>query len=102
MATAISACSRDPRFDPVSADELKWLDISVDVLNEAEDIDSMDELDTKRYGVIVSQGNRRGLLLPNHEGIDSVEEQVRIAARKGDIDLDEEYELQRFEVVRHE
>ncbi|MBR5755526.1 MAG: AmmeMemoRadiSam system protein A, partial [Erysipelotrichaceae bacterium] len=102
VANAISACSRDPRFDPVSSDELKWLDISVDVLNEAEDIDSMDQLDTKRYGVIVSQGNRRGLLLPNLEGIDSVEEQVRIAARKGDIDLDEDYQLQRFEVVRHE
>lgn len=102
ISNAISACSRDPRFDPISADELKWLDISVDVLSEAEDISSMDELDTERYGVIVSQGNRRGLLLPNLEGIDSIEEQVRIAARKGDIDLNKEYWLQRFEVVRHE
>ena len=101
ISNAISACSRDPRFDPIGVDELKWLDISVDVLGEAEDIDSMDLLDTKRYGVIVSQGRSRGLLLPDLEGVDSVKQQVEIAARKGGVDLDRPYQLQRFEVIRH-
>ncbi len=101
VGNAISACSRDPRFDPIRPDELKWLDISVDVLSEAEDISSAEELDVKRYGVIVSQGMKRGLLLPDLEGVDDVEDQIRIAAKKGDIDLNRKYKLQRFEVIRH-
>ena len=75
----------------------------MDVLGEAEDIESKEELDVKRYGVIVSNGNRLGLLLPDLEGVDTVEQQIRIAAQKGRIDPDEEdYHLQRFEVIRHE
>jgi len=98
---AISACARDPRFDPITADELKYLDISVDVLGDAEDIDSPEKLDVKRYGVIVSNGVKRGLLLPNLDGVDTIELQIDIARQKGGIDIDEPYTLQRFEVVRH-
>ncbi len=99
---AISASTRDPRFDPIREDELPWLEINVDVLGEAEDIDSMDQLDVKRYGVIVStRDGRRGLLLPDLDGVDTVEEQVAIAMRKGGIQKHEKYQLQRFEVVRH-
>ncbi|MBR4462521.1 MAG: AmmeMemoRadiSam system protein A [Erysipelotrichaceae bacterium] len=101
ISNAISACSRDPRFHPIQAEELPFLDISVDVLGDAQDIGSMEELDVKRYGVIVSQKGRVGLLLPDLEGVDTVEEQIRIAAQKGGIDLDEDYQLQRFEVIRH-
>ncbi len=98
---AISACSRDPRFRPIGADELRFLEISVDVLGEPEDIASPAELDVKRYGVIVSCGHRRGLLLPDLEGVDTVEEQIAIARRKGGIGENEPYTLQRFEVIRH-
>ena len=99
---AISASTRDPRFDPIRESELSWLEINVDVLGEAEDIDSMDQLDVKRYGVIVStEDGRRGLLLPDLDGVDTPEEQVSIAMRKGGIQKHEKYFLQRFEVVRH-
>ena len=101
ISNAISACSRDPRFDPITPDELKYLDISVDVLGEIEDIDSKDQLDVKRYGVIVSCGSRRGLLLPDLEGVDTVDQQIDIAREKGNIGKNEKYKLQRFEVVRH-
>lgn len=101
-ANAISAGTRDPRFPAVLADELDELVYDVDVLGEPEPVASADELDPARYGVIVSCGARRGLLLPDLDGIDTVEEQVRIAARKGGIDLaDDDYRLERFEVVRH-
>ena len=74
----------------------------MDVLGEPEPIASTDELDPKRYGVIVSCGGRRGLLLPDLDGVDTIEEQVGIAARKGGIDLRrDDYRLERFEVVRH-
>ncbi|MBR4422231.1 MAG: AmmeMemoRadiSam system protein A [Erysipelotrichaceae bacterium] len=103
ISNAISACAYDNRFVPVKAEELPYLEINVDVLGEAEDIESKEELDVKRYGVIVSNGNRLGLLLPDLEGVDTVEQQIRIAAQKGRIDPDEEdYHLQRFEVIRHE
>ncbi len=98
---AISACSRDDRFSPVTPEELSSLEISVDILGEPEPVDSAEELDVKKYGVIVSHGLRRGLLLPNLDGIDTVDEQIAIARRKGGISADEPYTLQRFEVVRH-
>ncbi len=101
IQNGISACSRDPRFDPITEDELKFLDISVDVLGDTEDIDSPDKLDVKRYGVIVSHGYKRGLLLPNLDGVDTIEQQIDIARQKGGIREDEPYTLQRFEVVRH-
>ena len=98
---AISAAVNDSRFDPIRPDELKWLEINVDVLTPAEDISSPAELDAKKYGVIVTCGRRRGLLLPDLEGVDTVEEQISIVLRKGGIRPDEDYSLQRFEVVRH-
>ena len=101
IRNAVSACSRDPRFSPVRPDELKWLEISVDVLGEPEDIESADQLDVKRYGVIVSKGARRGLLLPDLEGVDTVEQQISIAMSKAGIHSYDNVHLQRFEVVRH-
>ena len=103
VANAVSACAHDPRFSPVEEDELAELVYDVDVLGDPEDISGPEELDPRRYGVIVSTADgRRGLLLPDLDGVDTVEEQVDIAARKGHIDLvGDEYSLQRFEVVRH-
>ena len=101
IQNAISASSFDPRFDPITADELKYLEINVDVLGEPEDIDSPSQLDVKRYGVIVSSGGKRGLLLPDLEGVDTVEDQIDIARRKAGIRPGERLKLQRFEVVRH-
>lgn len=101
IQNAISASTCDPRFMPVREEELPLLDISVDVLSEPEDISSPDELDVKRYGVIVSKGFRRGLLLPDLDGVDTVEDQIYIAKRKAGIMPDEEVKLQRFEVIRH-
>ena len=101
-ANAISAGCRDPRFNPVEAAELDELVYDVDVLSEPEDIAGPEELDPKRYGVIVSCGGRRGLLLPDLDGVDTVEEQVRIAAQKGGIDPTEpDVTYQRFTVTRH-
>ena len=101
ISNAVSAPTRDPRFDPIGPEELKWLEINVDVLSAPEKISSMAELDVRRYGVIVSCGSRRGLLLPDLDGVDTVEEQVDIARRKGGIRENEPVTLERFEVVRH-
>lgn len=99
---AVSASTRDPRFPAIRPAELDSLEITVDVLGETEKISSPAELDVRRYGVIVSKGRRRGLLLPNLEGVDTVEEQISIALQKAGLAADEErYELERFEVVRH-
>lgn len=103
ISNAISASTRDPRFPPIMPDELGSLEISVDVLGDAEEISSLDELDVRRYGVIVSKGARRGLLLPDLEGVDTPQMQVQIAMMKAGISPREEnIRLERFEVVRHE
>lgn len=101
MHNAVSACSEDPRFSPVEAWEVERLTISVDVLGETEKISSPEELDVTRYGVIVTRGARRGLLLPNLEGVDTIEQQIAIAKQKAGIKAHESVELERFEVIRH-
>lgn len=101
LQNAISAGTNDPRFPMITTDELPWLEISVDVLSEPEPISSTDKLDVKRYGVIVTSGHKRGLLLPNLDGVDNVNQQINIACQKAGIPAGEEIELQRFEVVRH-
>lgn len=101
MQNAVSAGLNDPRFAPVDEVELEELVYSVDVLGEAEKIRSKKLLDPQNYGVIVRKGYRTGLLLPNLEGIDTVEEQLSIALRKAGINENENYELERFQVIRH-
>jgi AmmeMemoRadiSam system protein A len=98
---AISAATRDPRFEPITEDELEDLVYSVDVLKPAEPIVSSSELDPLKYGVIVSKGYRRGLLLPNLEGVETIEQQISIAKQKAGIGSAESVDLERFEVVRY-
>ena len=98
---AVSAAVHDPRFDPIRPDELDRLEINVDVLSEPERIESKADLDVKRYGVIVSSGPKRGLLLPDLDGVDTVDEQVAIAMKKGGISSRDRITLERFEVIRH-
>ena len=102
IENAISAATEDPRFPVVSKDELKDLDISVDILGEPEPVESLDELDAEVYGVIVRSGFRRGLLLPNLEGVDSPRKQIAIALQKAGIGFHEKYQVERFQVIRHE
>lgn len=102
VQNAVSAGTRDPRFPPVRPEELDELEYSVDVLGQPEPVDSPARLDPKVYGVIVSCGRKRGLLLPDLDGVDTVEEQLDIARRKGGIREEEPYTLQRFKVVRHQ
>ena len=98
---AVSAASKDLRFNPITPDELFDLSINVDVLSEPEDIASEEGLNVKRYGVIVTKGSLRGVLLPDLDGINTVEQQISIAKQKAGIDQNENVSLQRFEVVRH-
>ncbi|MCF0258252.1 MAG: AmmeMemoRadiSam system protein A [Erysipelotrichaceae bacterium] len=102
MQNAQSASLRDPRFPAIQPYELEDLHISVDVLKAPEPVQSKDGLDVKKYGVIVSKNGRRGLLLPDLEGVDTVEKQISIAKQKAGIDeLDDDVQLERFEVIRH-
>ena len=101
IANAIAAASRDPRFPPLRFDELGNLDVKVDVLTSPELISGPEDLDPRRYGVIVQSGWRRGLLLPDLEGVDTVEYQVDIARQKAGIGPDEPVQLYRFEVKRY-
>lgn len=99
---AISACSSDPRFNPIDTTELNRLEIKVDRLYEPQRIYDLGELDVIRYGVIVEQGPKRGLLLPNLEGVDSIEAQVQIAKEKAEITSEDDLIYYRFEVERHQ
>jgi len=98
---AISSATRDPRFPPITPDELKDLSYSVDVLTKPEPVASQDQLDPRKYGVIVECGFRRGLLLPDLEGVDTVDHQIDICRQKAGIAPDEPVKLYRFEVKRY-
>lgn len=101
IANAISAATQDPRFPPMTADELDTANFSVDVLTTPEPVQNIEDLDPKIWGVIVSKGNRRGLLLPNLPGVNSVEMQLAIAAQKAGITNMEGVQLERFRVDRY-
>lgn len=102
IQNAISAAVRDPRFLPVEVEELPLIEVSVDVLFPPEEIDGPEHLDPKRYGVIVENGSKRGLLLPDLDGVDTIEQQVEIARHKAFIRQSEPIKLYRFAVKRHE
>ena len=101
ITNAISSATRDPRFPPVTPAELSDLDYSVDVLTKPEPVESKTDLEPKRYGVIVECGGRRGLLLPDLEGVNTVEDQMDICRSKAGIMTDEPVKLYRFEVRRY-
>jgi len=101
VSNAIGAAIRDPRFLPVAANELGELEYSVDVLSKPEQVESTDELDPQKYGIIVEGRGRRGLLLPNLETVDTVEEQIDIARSKAGLEPEDEIIIHRFEVKRY-
>lgn len=101
IANAVSSATRDPRFPPIAPNELKHLSYSVDVLTRPEPVESQDQLDPRKCGVIVECGMRRGLLLPDLEGVDSVDQQIDICRQKAGIAPDEPVKLYRFEVRRY-
>lgn len=101
ITNAVSSATRDPRFNPVEPGELDELDYSVDVLSHPEPVQDTSGLDPKRYGVIVEAGWKRGLLLPDLEGVDTVDEQIGICRQKAGIGPDEPVKLYSFEVKRY-
>jgi AmmeMemoRadiSam system protein A len=102
IRNAVSAATQDPRFLKVAERELDELSYSVDVLSTPEKVSDIGELNPREYGVIVVCGHRRGLLLPDLDGVDTVEEQLRIARMKACIMPNEEVEILRFRVTRYQ
>jgi hypothetical protein len=101
IMNAISAATKDPRFQPVREDELDDLTYSVDILSCPEKVKELSELEPRKYGIIVVSGHRRGLLLPDLEGVETAEEQLRITRAKAGIPPHDEVEIFRFEVKRY-
>jgi len=101
IENAVSAATRDPRFPQLTMEEVDFLSISVDILSPPEEVSDVSLLDPRKYGVIVSSGFKKGLLLPNLEGVNSAEYQIEIAKRKAGIFPGEKTQLSRFEVKRY-
>lgn len=102
VRNAIASATRDPRFPPIHESELSDLEYSVDILSPPEPIKSLDELNPKKYGVVVVKGWQKGLLLPDIEGVNTVGEQLRIAKLKAGIDpFDLNVEIYKFKVERY-
>lgn len=101
ISNAISAATRDPRFQAVTLKELPELEITVDVLERLREC-SKESLDPNEFGVVIEQSDKRGVLLPRLPGIDTVEQQISIAASKGGIDLKQDYRIFRFRSERYD
>lgn len=100
IRNAVEAGERDPRFFPVEEEELSEIEYSVDVLMPAVSV-TREQLNPKKYGVIVRNEQKAGLLLPDLEGVDTVEKQLEIVLNKAGIRANEDYILEKFEVVRY-
>lgn len=100
IRNSASAATRDPRFKPVAVDELADIEYSVDILTTPRPVEDIAMLDPEKYGVIVTCGSRRGLLLPDLDGVDTVEDQLAITRRKAGISPSEPIEIEYFEVKR--
>lgn len=101
IENAIGSATRDPRFPPVERSELHELEISVDVLGPSAPVLDLSELDHRRYGIILRSGFRHSVLLPDIEGINSVDEQMDIARKKACLGANDPVEIRRFEVKRY-
>lgn len=101
MYNAVNAALHDPRFAPIKKEELKRLEIIVDVTGLPEEIESTDMLDIHRYGVIVTKGRKKGFLLPNQNGLETVEQQIEIARKNAGVKPKDKVKIERFEVIRH-
>ena len=97
---AVEAAFKDPRFAPLEEKELLAIDISVDVLSEPTKA-TLDDLNPRIFGIIVAQGRKRGLLLPDLDGVDTIEEQINVACKKAGINPNKHFDLERFQVERH-
>jgi AmmeMemoRadiSam system protein A len=100
IRNAIHAATMDPRFEPVEAAELETLDVSVHLLRPSEPVADLDTLNPRRFGIVVSSGKKRSVVLPGVQGVDTVERQLDIARQKLDIGPDEPVTLERFETER--
>lgn len=85
IANAISAAFNDPRFKPLTLKELTEVEITVDILSPLEKIDSITLLNPKIFGVLVEKSNKTAILLPDLQGIDSIEKQIDILLKKANI-----------------
>ena len=101
MSNAMLAGTKDPRFPPIILEELDNLVISVDVLNPPQPVKSIDELDPAHWGVIVTKDGKRGLLLPDLEGVTTVEQQLTIATQKANLSSWDGAEIVKFSISRH-
>ena len=101
IKNAVSAATRDPRFEPIKIEELNKLSFSVDILTPLEPIDTTEKLDPRRYGLSIKDNGKQGILLPDLEGIDTPEKQIDICLKKATIPKSSRYQMYRFEVKRY-
>ena len=101
IQNAVNAATRDPRFKAVTIEELDQLRFSVDVLTPLVPVDSLEQLNPRQYGLSIKYKECQGILLPNLEGIDNVQNQIDICLKKGNISKKVPYQMYRFEVKRY-
>ena len=101
IKNAVSAATRDPRFEPITIEELDTFSFSVDTLTPLEPINTPDKLNPQRYGLSIKGSSKQGILLPDLEGIDTPEKQIDICLKKAAIPKNSHYQMYRFEIKRY-
>lgn len=102
IRTAIASATQDPRFPPLSLEEVEGLQVKVDILSSMELVTDIQALNEKVYGVLIRAGKRQALLLPDIELVQSVGQQLALVRRKAGLELEEPAQLYRFTVIRHQ
>lgn len=101
ISNAIAA-THNKNFEKIRPDELKDLIYSVDIIHTPQKVVKFEELDPKKYGIIVSSGLlKKAVILPNIEGINTVEEQLAAAKQKAEIAPEAKVNVERFTSKRY-
>jgi len=97
---ALASGFQDPRFPSLTASELEKVSIEISLLEPDTPVENISELDPKKFGIIIESGTKKGVLLPDIDGVDTVSEQISITLQKAGIAPNESYEIKKFEVTK--
>lgn len=99
IKNVVEAGCGNNKFSEIRKDELAELEYSIYIIHDIK-IAKKEELNPKRYGICVKSGSKSSYLLPNLYVVETAAKQLERSLQKAGIGEDEEYTIEKFEVIK--